>query len=530
MALEGHPEEQAAGGPDVPTVLETQRLAEAGPVGAKIKDRYRIVKELGRGGFGVVYLARDEQLHSRPVVVKILLEHTAAQSEWLARKFREEREALARLDHPGVVGVLDSGELPDGKPFLVMQFVDGVTLRSVLGDPPMPLERAARVVRGIAGALTAAHDRGVYHRDLKPENIMLQDLGDGEELVKIIDFGVAVVKESQTAVTQQTGVAGSGPYMAPEQLLGKPCAASDIYALGVMAYELVAGQRPFQASTLPELYLVQQEGVKVKPAELRPDLPVAAQDAILKALAFDPNQRYARARDFGEEFARALTKTPGAEKEKKKKPAMLAGIIALAVVLAAAIALAVIRNSWQTQPQRSFSYSLMVQKARDGKPVGEPFALPGEMIFQADFQIRLLISSPQPGYLYILNEGPVPSAGLPSYNLLFPGEGQSPYIAANQTIQIPRLDWIGFDEQAGTEKMWMVWAAGSLPELEAAKSFAQAQDVGAIRDPGRIMAIRTFLEKHQAVTPVVEKDEVNKKTDVRGPGDILVKLTKLEHH
>jgi len=524
MAPEAHAEDKPSSGANATTVAQT------GPAGALVKDRYRIVKELGRGGFGVVYLARDEQLHSRPVVVKVLLEHTAAQSEWLSRKFREEREALARLDHPGVVGVLDSGELPDGKPFLVMQFVDGVTLRSVLGNGLMPLERAARILRGIAGALTAAHDRGVYHRDLKPENVMLQDLGDGEELVKIIDFGVAVVKESKTAATQQTGVAGSGPYMAPEQLLGKPCAASDIFSLGVMAYELVTGQRPFQASTLAELYLVEQEGVKVKPAELRPELPAAAEDAILKALAFDPNQRYPRARDFGEEFARALTETARAGTQRKKRPAPLAAIIALVVVLAAAIIFGLVRNFGPAQPQRSFSYSLMVQKARDGKPVGEPFALPGEMIFQADFQIRLLISSPQPGYLYILNEGPVPGAGLPSYNLLFPGEGQSAQVAAGQTIQIPKQDWIVFDEQQGTEKMWMVWAAGSVPELEAVKPFAQAQDGGAIRDPNRIQAVRTFLEKHQTVTPVVEKDEANKKTNVRGAGGILVKLTKLEHH
>ena len=537
MATEDQPEEMPAGGPAPPadtdaaaTVAESRPVAEAGLVGAKVKDRYRIVKELGRGSFGVVYLARDEQLHSRPVVVKILLEQSSARSAWIARKFREEREALARLDHPGVVGVLDCGEMPDGKPFLVMQFVDGVTLRSVLADQPMAFERAARIVRQISQALTAAHDRGIYHRDLKPENIMLQDLGHGEELIKIIDFGVAVVKESHAAATEQTGVAGSGPYMAPEQLLGQPSAASDVYALGVIAYELVTGQRPFHATTLVELFQAQQEGIQVQPATLRPDLPLPAQDAILKALAFDANRRYARARDFGEEFARALTETAGVEKHKKKRPTLLAAIIALALLLAAAVVLAVILRSRQTQPERSFSYSIMVQKARDGKPVGAPFTLPGEMIFQADFQIRLLLNSPQPGYLYILNEGPVPSSDLPSFNLLFPGQGQSAAIAASQTVQIPGQDWIVFDAQEGTEKLWIVWAAASVPELEAAKAFAQATDQGAVGDPARTRAIRTLLDRYQAVSPVVEKDEVNRRTYVRGQGSILVKLTKLEHH
>jgi hypothetical protein len=113
---------------------------------------------------------------------------------------------------------------------------------------------------------------------------------------------------------------------------------------------------------------------------------------------------------------------------------------------------------------------------------------------------------------------------------LFPGENQSAHLAANQIIQIPRQDWIVFDEQEGTEKMWMVWAVASVPQLEAAKAFAQAQDGGAIREPGRIQAVRAFLDKYGVVTPVVEKDEVNKKTNVRGASDILVKLTKLEHH
>lgn len=257
----------------------------------------------------------------------------------------------------------------------------------------------------------------------------------------------------------------------------------------------------------------------------------------MKGLAFDANNRYAHARDFGEQFTRALTGStalhPSQFVETKKPRAAVAGIIALTVVLVAAIVLGVLlrsRHAAPPQPERSFSYSITVQKARNGQPVGAPFALPGEMIFQADFQIRLLISSPQPGYLYILNEGPVPSAGLPSFNLLFPAQSQSASLSAQQIIQIPSQDWIIFDEQEGTEKMWMVWARSSVPELEAAKAFAQAQDQGAIRDPGRIQAIRTFLNKYQALAPLVEKDEVNKRTHVRGQGDILVKLTKLEHH
>ena len=167
-------------------------------MGEVLNERYLIQNELKRGGMGVVYLARDQQLHSRPVVVKVLLDD-AYQSEYIVQKFSQEVEALSRINHPGIVGIIDAGELPNGKPFIVMQYVEGVTLRSVMNPEGMNLERAAELLRQIGRALTAAHNRGIFHRDLKPDNIMLQDLGHGEEQIKIIDFGIAKVKDSVVA-------------------------------------------------------------------------------------------------------------------------------------------------------------------------------------------------------------------------------------------------------------------------------------------------------------------------------------------
>ena len=275
-----------------------------------LKDRYLIEKELGRGGISIVYLARDQQLLSRPVVVKVLLAEIE-QSEhylWLKKKFSQEIEALTRLNHPGIVGVLDAGEMPDGKPYLVMQFIEGDNLRAALPIQGMALERVARLVQQMGQALTAAHERGVYHRDLKPENIMLQNLGAGEELVKLIDFGIARVKDSQVAANSaMTRIAGTLNYMAPEQLTGKASASSDIYALGAIAYEMVTGRRPFDEQSAALLYQMQQAGVQVKPKDLRHDLPEAAQRAILKALSFNPVDRHRRARELGDELAQALT-------------------------------------------------------------------------------------------------------------------------------------------------------------------------------------------------------------------------------
>src|SRR5215813_9263032 len=288
---------QSIGSP--PDSLDSKSPFKVGPyLGQLLKDRYLIEKELGRGGIGVVYLAHDKQLHSRPVVVKVLLDK-AAQNDWVRKKFLQEVEALARIDHPGVVGLLDADEMPDGKLFLVMQFVVGNNLRSVIRVGRMDIDRTARIMRQTSQAITAAHDKGIYHRDLKPENIMLQNLSDGEEQVKIIDFGIATVKDSQVAASNESRtVAGTIAYMAPEQFAGQASAASDIYALGVIAYEMLTGQRPFNPTSPYQLIELQREGVKVKPTDLRPSLSEAAQQVILKALSYDPPDRHSRARDF----------------------------------------------------------------------------------------------------------------------------------------------------------------------------------------------------------------------------------------
>ncbi|MGZ8846112.1 MAG: serine/threonine protein kinase, partial [Pyrinomonadaceae bacterium] len=287
---------------------ETTLPQELSLTGQTLDARYIIEKELGRGGVGAVYLARDQKLHDKRVVIKVLLDKSL-QNAWVVQKFQQEKEALARVDHPGVVGILDTGELPDGKPYLVMQFIDGVTLRSQIRPEGMPLERVADIIKQIGRALTTAHDRGIFHRDLKPENIMLQSFGRGEEQVKIIDFGIAKLKDSVVAPSTVAGsTAGTVAYMAPEQLTGKPVsAATDIYAMGAIAYELVAGRKPFNPETGYELLEMQRQGVRIRPVDLRPVLSAEANEVILRALSFAPQERFQTARDFGEALARALS-------------------------------------------------------------------------------------------------------------------------------------------------------------------------------------------------------------------------------
>lgn len=282
--------------------------------GIKLKERYLIERELGRGGIGVVYLARDERLHSMPVVIKFLLEDSD-QNSWLQKKFFQEAEALSRLNHPGIVRVIDRDQAEDGKPFFVMEFVNGEALRSVMRAEGMDFEHAAHLLRQIGQALDAAHREGICHRDLKPENIMVQVLSNGDEQIKLIDFGIAKLKNSQTGATTEVPiVAGSLNYIAPEQLLSQSVsAATDIYALGIIAYEMVTGRRPFQpdapntVAALQQLIGMQQNEDVIPPGRLRPSLAEPAQQLILKALAFDAARRPQDARVFAEALAAALT-------------------------------------------------------------------------------------------------------------------------------------------------------------------------------------------------------------------------------
>ncbi len=230
-------------------VENPENIARPSFEGVLIKGRYLIERELGRGGVGVVYLARDQQLHSKQVVIKAL-QDKSYQNAWFLKKFHQEIEALSRLDHPGIVTVSDAGEMPDGKPFYVMQYVEGTTLRSYLKPEGMEPQRAAQIIQQVGQALSAAHARGILHLDLKPSNIMVQDSEEGEVRARLIDFGVAKIRDPQfTGESEKTGLGGTLDYMAPEQIKGMPAASSDIFALGVIAYEMLTGRRLFRAAS-----------------------------------------------------------------------------------------------------------------------------------------------------------------------------------------------------------------------------------------------------------------------------------------
>ncbi len=538
--------------------------------GLKLKGRYLIERELGRGGIGVVYLARDERLHLMPVVIKFLLDNSS--SAWLAKKFLQEAEALTRINHPGVVRVIDRDQTEDGRPFFVMEFVEGKSLRDVMSAEGMNLEHAAQLIRQTGQALSAAHRGGIFHRDLKPENIMLQTLGDGEEQIKLIDFGIAKVKDSQAGATTEVGlIAGSLNYMAPEQMSGQQVsAATDIYAFGIIAYEMITGRRPFMTDApnyivaIQQLSTLQQAESIVSPRQLRPSLAEPAQAILLKSLSFDPANRPQDARAFGEELARALMEsssgihtsaipikstviTPAriTQIEQPAKSGKLwIALVAVIVLVAAASVIGL--KFWpssesrptpasqppsmtEAAPERALSYSITVQKDPRLYPGKAPFQLPGEVIFSAGDRVRFTFNFAEAGYLYIINEGPQSD-----FNVLFPSEtsnNHSALVSSSQQIQIPeRGDGFIFDAEEGTEKLWLVWSANAIVEIEAVKQWANSKDKGEIKDAVQVAALREFLSKSSSPAPDVEKDEERKQTTVKSKGERLVKLIRLEHH
>lgn len=248
--------------------------------------RFRILSLLGSGGFATVYRAEDTQLR-REVALKILNRQVASNPEFV-RRFEAEAQAAARLDHPNIVTIHEVGQTEDGRPFLVLTLLPGVPLTQVIARrSPMSLPEAAHIVSQLAVALDYLHGQGLIHRDLKPSNVVVDDRGDAV----LTDFGIARAVDDQLHLTQPGQMIGTAEYMAPEQISGGPISpATDIYALGLIAYELLAGRPPFTGDVASVL----RQQVDAPPPALtrvNPRVPPAVAQAITQALAKDPVQR-----------------------------------------------------------------------------------------------------------------------------------------------------------------------------------------------------------------------------------------------
>ena len=538
-------------------------------VGTTIDQKYLIERVLGHSGMGKVYFARDLTLHNRPVVIKILLE-ASVKDDYVVKKFRQEVEALARIDHPGVVNVLGSGKLPDGKPYIVMQYVNGVTLRSQIPMEGMDLERAAHILKQIGAALEHVHEQRIFHRDLKPDNIMLQSLTGGTELVKVVDFGIAKVKDSVVAPSTVDKVpVGTVLYMSPEQLRGgeRITAASDIYSMGVIAYEMVTGRRPFSPSSAPQLLELHRAGVRVKPIDLRTNLSSEAQAIILRALSFEPEDRYQSAAELGNSLAHALlneeetaprhgalrhtnySTNPESEQKRqfrlgKFQLAILGGFLILLIGIL--VVLWAIQKSGNRAPEsnantertanpsdamqgpsRSFIYSLTVQRMRNKKPYLNEFQSSDQDIFDTGDKFRLTVSSSNPGYVYVFNEG-TPEPNGSSFTILYPTpltNNGSATVGADQKVQ---TNWNTFEGEPGTENLYIAWSTAPVPELELGKE--EAFKHNGVLTGQSLDSVKAFLTKKEKESdPKISREKDRSKTTVSGTGDVVVKMVKFQH-
>jgi serine/threonine-protein kinase len=221
-------------------------------IGTVMDGRYRIEQRIGEGGMGLVYRATHVVL-KKPFALKVIRGDRAADDNVVQRFVREAR-AASGIGHPNIVNINDFGTTEDGSLYLAMEFLDGVTLSEAMQSGPIPYARALEIFIQIAGALEAAHAQGIVHRDLKPENIMVMRAGKQHEFVKVLDFGIAKVKNAAAKITHTGLVFGTPHYMSPEQAAGQPVDhRSDIYSLGVIMYQVLAGALPFAAESLMAL-------------------------------------------------------------------------------------------------------------------------------------------------------------------------------------------------------------------------------------------------------------------------------------
>ncbi|HVA57349.1 MAG: serine/threonine-protein kinase [Gemmatimonadaceae bacterium] len=282
-------------------------------VGSVIADRYRVLRKLGEGGMGRVYLAEHVRM-GRKSAVKVMNPGLGHDADAITR-FNREASNASRISHPHVAAVYDFGETSDGLIYLAMEFVDGPSLTTLIArHGALPPLRAAAIVRQAADALAAAHDMGIVHRDLKPDNILVAKTPDGSDLVKVVDFGIAKAAGNDAQKVTRTGfVIGTPEYMSPEQLAGDPLdGRSDIYSLGLVAFHMLTGALPFRGESAQQAMLVRLTDRPSRLPEMKPDVawPADVQAVLDKALERDANRRYQTAPEFGRDLYRAVSAMP----------------------------------------------------------------------------------------------------------------------------------------------------------------------------------------------------------------------------
>jgi hypothetical protein len=554
--------------------------------------RYEVESLLGRGGMGEVYLARDTELR-RPVALKVVSAEVAGESDALRRFEQEALAASAlnhpNIMTVYEVGRAESlhyiaSEFIDGVTLRQR-------LHSGAAPVTEALDIALQVVSALAAAHAAGIIHRDIKPDnvmVRPDGyVKVLDFGIAK-FTAPADAGADAEAATQRLFRTATGlVIGTANYMSPEQARGLQVdARTDVWSLGCVLYEMCAARPPFGGATAGDVLVSVLDREPPDLAQVSEGVPAELARVVAKALRKDREQRYASAEEFGREMKAlqkrmesgeltagetqtALLPSPerqglaGAElpahaetvtrvarsraeeapTKKSARPLVLA-LVAASLLLAVGVWAYTRRESVPTSraetaapppapaaPERALEYSLTVQKYRGGRPFEQPFDLGGEILFEKDYRVRLNVRGREDGHLYVLNERPQEGGGA-AFNVLFPSptaNGGASFVGGGREVRIPEQSWFSFDEEEGTELIWLVWSVEERPELEALKRFANSNDRGAIAD-AELPAVQNFLKSHTAAPPEVSKDDERRETVVRARGPVLAHALRLQHH
>lgn len=296
---------------DLPDVrdwrLEALSIESHELIATTLDERYQIERVLERGGFATVLKGFDLQQGGRPCAIKVF-RHELRDKEWLARRFRQEVMALEQIHHPHVVRIFGHGTTPEGSPYLVMEFVEGSTLRDLLGAGALPVSQVVDLLQQAGAALEEIHSHGIYHRDLKPENLMIRSADAAGESLVLIDFSIAIIQDPNETVHGLSRLAGTIEYMAPEQAVGYADSTTDIYALAKVLIEMLTGMS--LSTLLPKASLDLPARVRELLTLYQPGLSPESIRLISSALEFHPESRPRNARVFADTVSRDLGKLP----------------------------------------------------------------------------------------------------------------------------------------------------------------------------------------------------------------------------
>ena len=515
---------------------------------------YLILDRLGAGGMGEVYLSRDSRL-DRTVALKVLSADVSSDKRRMQR-FRQEAKVASSLNQPNILTIFEFGEV-SGQTFLATEFIDGHTLRDHLRAKRLKLPEILDIAIQILAALDTAHEARIVHRDIKPENVMVRRR---DHVVKVLDFGLAKVTEKRATIgTEHTSdseaatemktapgmLMGTINYMSPEQAQSHVVdERTDIWSTGVMLYEMVSGALPFSGPTVSHT-LVQ---IIDRDPPLLPNAPAELQRIVRKAMAKGAEDRYQTAKDMLidlRDLRKQLETGPVVLERRdfgvEKKRALAVALVVLALFAGAIIGVNVWRRSRSAGPvttastsiaplpERALTYWITVRQTREGKE--KIYTLAGEINFELKDAIRLNVRSPQPGHLYVLNEGPRNGSDAAEFVVLFPSptanEGSS-LLSANSELRIPEESWFTFDKEQGIERVWLIFSKDAIPEFDALKKFASQKTGGLITDQARNKLVQDFFLAHSTEKPEVERDDTL--TTVKTIDNVLVYPVKLEHH